>query len=242
MMRKKRAEEEIKKKAEEDERKRKQRERVRENRKWAESQDLTPYLEKIRREKEGVSVHESEEDRGSEEVGTGKAVVNSEPTTNEGASSQATTTIPETGISLSEGTMRNNNFEDSRVEQCLEEVINTVTKEGEPEAVSRLEVVEATKEVEKRQEASTVTRVREPEVVSRLGVVETTKDVENRQEASTVTREREPEGAVELEVGEPTNEGVVRQGANTTTKEGEPVAVSRSPERTMEENTAQYIM
>ena len=161
MMKKKKAEEEIKKKAEEEERKRKQRERVRENRKWAESQDLTPYLEKIRREKEGVSVHESEEVRGNEEVSTERVVVNSEPTTNEGASSQATTTIPETGISLSEGTMRNNNFEGSRVEQCLEEVINTVTKEGEPEAVSRLEVVETTKEVENRQEASTVTRERE---------------------------------------------------------------------------------
>ena len=62
--------------------------------------------------------------------------------------------------------------------------------------------------------------------MSRLEVVETTKEVEKRQEASTVTREREPEGALELEVGEPTNEEVVRQGANTTTKEGEPVGVS----------------
>ena len=255
-MMKKRAEEEMKKKAEEDERKRKQRERVRETRKWAESQDLTPYLEKLRREKEGVSVHESEKNRGNEEVETGRAVINSEPARKEGVSSQATTTMPETEISLSEGTMRNLNFEVSRVEQCLNEVINTVTTEVEPEAVSRLEVVEATKEVEKRQEASTVTREREPgvvsnlevvettkdvenrqeastvtresepEVVSNLGVVETIKDVENRQGASTVTREREPEGALELEVGGPTNEGTVGKGANATIIEREPTAVS----------------
>ena len=92
--------------------------------------------------------------------------------------------------------MRKSNFEGNRVEQCLEEVIDTVTKEGEPEAVSRLVVVETTKEVEKRQEAN------------------------------TVTKEKEPEGIVELEVREPTNEGGVRQEANTTTIEGEPEVVS----------------
>ena len=60
----------MKKKVQEEERKRKQRERVRENRKWAESQDLTPYLKRLQAEKEGVSVHGSEDDRNSEEVST----------------------------------------------------------------------------------------------------------------------------------------------------------------------------
>lgn len=96
-------------------------------------------------------MHVSEEDKSSEEVSTERVVVNSEPTTNEGASSQATTTLPETVIGLNEGTMRKNNFEDRRV-QCLEEVIDTVTKEGEPEVVSRLEVVETTNEVEDRRQ------------------------------------------------------------------------------------------
>ena len=40
------------------------------NRKWAESQDLTPYLKRLQAEKEGVSVHESEDDRNSEGVST----------------------------------------------------------------------------------------------------------------------------------------------------------------------------
>ena len=153
MMRKKKAEEEMKKKVEEEERKRKQRERVKENRKWAESQDLTPYLERLQREKEGVSVHVSEEDRSSDEVNTEKVIESSEPITKEGENSRAATTLPKTGVGLNEGTMMKNNIEDNRVEQSVEAVENTITKEGEPEVESGLEVVETTKEVAERQVA-----------------------------------------------------------------------------------------
>eukprot|EP00731_Ephydatia_muelleri_P034729 Em0074g1a len=140
MMRKKKTDEEMKKKVEEKERKRKQRERVRENRKWAESQDLTPYLKRLQAEKEGVSVHESEEDRNSEEVNTESVIERGESITNEVRSSHPTIALPETGMSTK-------NSEDNRVEQSVETVKSTMSKDVEPEVESVLKVGEGTKEV-----------------------------------------------------------------------------------------------
>lgn len=196
--------EEMKKK-EEEERKRKQRERVRENRKWAESQDLTPYFEKLRREK-GVSMHVSEEDRSSEELNTERAVVRSEPTTKEGESSHVTNTLPKTGIDLHDGTMSKNSVEDNRVEQSIEED-NTVAREGEREVVSGVEVVETINEETEKQGANTVTKEGEPEVVSSLEVTVTTNEGVERQVANIITKEGEPEGVAGLEVVTTTTKG-----------------------------------